>query len=420
MIDNTLPISKSMQRLLAILFIVNSVYAVAWLGSYKYHNALIELIINALFIGIAIVALTSSKLRNTSIYKVVTIYFIWMLLQSLRGLLGCEMYMDYRQWVDGTVMLSLPILVYLFAFPPIVQYVLRKWLLWGGLIFFVFILWNTGANCLYLAPISLFACFLFELPKKWRFAIGAILIIWIGTVMDRANAIRSLVMILCALGFKYRKVVSDKMLRIVHHFFYVIPIVLLLLGYCGIFSFFQYLQEDNNGKHTQKVTRTDGSVQEVDVLGDTRTFIYSEVLTSSVKHNYVLWGRTPARGNDDYFFELLTSDGKGHSLRPNERHVNEVGHLNVYTWIGLVGIVLYSLIYLKASLLAVYHSRNAFMKFLGVFVAFRWAMGWIEEINLFFVHSIMLWMMIAMCMSDKFRKMSDAEFRVWFLNCLPQ
>lgn len=218
MLDKTLPINRWQLKLLAILLVANSVYAVAWLGSYKYHNAVIELMINVLIIGIAFVVSTSRKLEERNNYKIIVIYFVWMLLQSFRGLLGCEMYMDYRQLVDGTVMLSLPILIFPFAYPVIVQYILRRWLFWGGLVFLFFILWNVGPNCLYLAPISLLACFFFDLPKKWKFAIGIILVVWLGAVMDRANLIRSLMMIFCALGVKYRQLVSDKMLRFAHHF----------------------------------------------------------------------------------------------------------------------------------------------------------------------------------------------------------
>lgn len=420
MVDNSLPIQKWQLKLLALLLVANSVYAVAWLGSYVYHNAVIELMINVGIIGIAMITIKSKYLEKRKYYNIVVFYFVWMLLQSVRGILGCEMYMDYRQLVDGVVMLSLPILLYLFAYPSVVQYVLRKWLFWGGLIFLVFTIWNVGPNCLYLAPISLFACFFFDLPKKWKIAIGIILFIWLSTIMDRANLLRSAMMIACAIAFKYRRFVSDKLLKIVHHLFFFVPLILLLLGFLGNFNFFKYLQDDNDGRHTEQIKKADGSVKEVDVFGDTRTFIYTEVLDSSVKHGYVLWGRTPARGNDDYFFESLFNDGKGNQLRKNERHVNEVGFLNVYTWIGLIGIILYSLLYLKASLLALRHSNNSYIKFLGVFVAFRWALGWIEDINLFFIQSIILWMLIAMCMSEKFRKMSDADFRMWFLKCLPK
>lgn len=420
MVENSLPIQKWQLKLLALLLVVNSVYAVAWLGSYKYHNAVIEFVINVLIIAIAVVASSSRHLEERKSYRIVVIYFMWMLLQSVRGLLGCEIYMDYRQLVDGIIMLSLPILLYLFAYPSVVQYVLRKWLFWGGLIFLVFVSWNVGPNCLYLAPISLFACFFFDLPKKWKIAIGIILFIWLSTIMDRANLLRSAMMIACALAFKYRRFVSDKLLKIGHHLFFFVPLILLLLGFWGNFNLFKYLQDDNDGRHTEQIKKADGSVKEVDVFGDTRTFIYSEVLDSSIKYEYVLWGRTPARGNDDYFFESLINDDKGNQLRKNERHVNEVGFLNVYTWIGLIGIILYSLLYLKASLLALHHSKNSYIKYLGIFIAFRWALGWIEDINLFFIQSIILWMLIAMCMSKKFRDMNDSEFRSWFLKCLPK
>lgn len=419
MIDKSLPISKWMLKLLAMLLIANSVYAVAWLGSYTYHNAAIELCINVLIIGIAIISSASKHLVQRNNYRIVIFYFVWMLLQSIRGLFECEIYMDYRQLVDGVIMLSLPVLLYIFAYPSVVQYVLRKWMFWGGIIFLVFVLWNVGPNCLYLAPISLFACFFFELPKKWKVAIGIILIVWLGTVMDRANLIRTVMMLLCALSFKFRNVVSDRILKIAHYTFYIIPLALLFLGYLGSFNLFKFLEEDNKGKHTEQITRADGSVQDVDVFGDTRTFIYSEVLASSINHNYVIWGRTPARGNDDFFFQSLSDDGKGHVMRQNERHVNEVGFLNVYTWIGLVGIILYSFMYFRASSLALFKSHNSYIKNLGVFIAFRWALGWIEDINLFFIQSIILWMLIAMCMSDKFRKMDDAEFHIWLLKCLP-
>lgn len=419
MIDKKLPITKQQLRILAMLLVANSIYAVAWLGIHKYHNPVIELAIDAMIIFIALKASFSRALNDKKNYRIVWIYFVWMLLQSLRGFIGCVMYMDYRQLIDATVMLSLPILVFLFAYPTVVQYVLRKWLIWGGLVFLIFILWNTGPNCLYLAPIALFACFYFELPLKWKIVIGIILLAWISTVMDRANLIRTVMMLVCALGFRFKRIISSKILHIVHSLFYILPLVLLMLGYLGNFNFFQYIQEDNNGKHTEVITYSDGSTKEVDIFGDTRTFIYEEVLASSIKHKHVLWGRTPARGNDDYFFESLATDGKGHAMRPNERHVNEVGHLNVYTWIGLIGILLYSLIYFRASTLAVYKSQNNFIRFLGVFIAFRWCMGWIEEINTFFIQSIVIWMMIAMCMSERFRKMKDQDFRVWFSKCLP-
>ena len=56
------------------------------------------------------------------------------------------------------------------------------------------------------------------------------------------------------------------------------------------------------------------------------------------------------------------------------------------------------------------------MKFLGCFIAFRWAYGWVEDFNRFDIMNISLWMMIAMGISIPFRNMTNVKFRRWFKN----
>lgn len=58
-------------------------------------------------------------------------------------------------------------------------------------------------------------------------------------------------------------------------------------------------------------------------------------------------------------------------------------------------------------------SNNIFIKYLGCFVAFRWAYGWIEDMYSFQPMILALWMMIGMCISEKFRNMNDAEMKLW-------
>ena len=70
-------------------------------------------------------------------------------------------------------------------------------------------------------------------------------------------------------------------------------------------------------------------------------------------------------------------------------------------------------------MLAVNQSNSNYMRYVGLFVAFKWAMGWIEENNLFTCHSITTWMLISMCYSSAFREMNDEDFRNWILECLP-
>ena len=126
----------------------------------------------------------------------------------------------------------------------------------------------------------------------------------------------------------------------------------------------------------------------------------------------MIWGRTPARGNDsEAFGQFYAEDLKSGKY---ERHSNELCHLNVFTWLGLVGMLLHCLIYLLASYRAVYYSNNQFVKYIGIMVAFNWALGWIENWTNFNIPNLTIWIMISICLSSKFRSMNDIEFKFWF------
>ena len=97
----------------------------------------------------------------------------------------------------------------------------------------------------------------------------------------------------------------------------------------------------------------------------------------------------------------------------NERHKNEMVLTNIYTWLGLIGLFLYSMFYFRASYLAVYKSKNKYLPLLGCYMAFRWSFGWIEDVNNFYIQDVSLWIMIAICLSYKVRNMSNQDFVDW-------
>ena len=181
-----------------------------------------------------------------------------------------------------------------------------------------------------------------------------------------------------------------------------------MLGATGRFNIFDVT---SNEKIIYHKTQT-GEIREENVYSDTRTFIYLEVFASAIRNDYLIFGRTLARGNDSAFFGAFLGD----DLKTGkfERHSNELLHLNILTWLGLVGVFLYSLIYIRGSWLAVYRSKNFYVKLMGIFVAFHWAYGWVEDFNRLDIQNIALWSVIAMSYSSKFRVMTDAEFRAWF------
>ena len=198
-------------------------------------------------------------------------------------------------------------------------------------------------------------------------------------------------------------------LRITHWTIYAATVILLVLGITGRFNIFTDVT--SNEKIVSYKTLT-GEIREENVYSDTRTFIYLEVFASAIRNDYLIFGRTLARGNDSAYFGAFLGDDL--KTGKYERHSNELLHLNILTWLGLVGVFLYSLIYIRGSWLAVYRSKNFYVRLMGVFVAFHWAYGWVEDFNRLDIQNIALWSVIAMSYSSKFRAMTDAEFCAWF------
>src|SRR5690606_29510572 len=149
----------------------------------------------------------------------------------------------------------------------------------------------------YLGPVLLLGCFLPLIEKKWRIVIILLLLIMIFADFGaRSQVLKSLIAIVVACACSFSYAISTNVLRLVHWFFYILPVILLGLGMGGSFNVFQDLNS-NEGKYKQ--TRIiDGNLIEEDLSADTRTLLYEEVIGSALTHEYWLFGRTPARGND--------------------------------------------------------------------------------------------------------------------------
>lgn len=188
----------------------------------------------------------------------------------------------------------------------------------------------------------------------------------------------------------------------------LLPFVFFTLGVSGVFNVLN-MNEYVKGDFTSMGVDEEGNRVEQDIIVDTRTFLYIEVLESAIDNNYWLVGRTPARGNDSNSFGAFEAELTGRY----ERLTNEIGLANVFTWTGIVGVVLYFLIFSRASFLAINKSRNIYAKMLGVYVAFRWLYSWVEDINNFTLNYFMLMVMLGLCFSHSFRYMNDKEVTIW-------
>jgi hypothetical protein len=182
------------------------------------------------------------------------------------------------------------------------------------------------------------------------------------------------------------------------------------LGLSGAFNVFK-MDEYIEGDYSASKTTIEGQTTSESLTTDSRTGIYEEVIASAVKYDYIIFGRTPARGNEsemfgDYSLNVLQTGKK-------ERYDNEVSILNVFTRTGVIGVMLYFFVFFRASYLAVYRSNNIYIKIIGLYVSFRWLYAWIEDFSWFDLTYFFLWIMIGMSFSKAFRQMNNKEMLVW-------
>lgn len=386
------------------------------LGGFNLYTTALSWIINTFFIFYVIkIKKKYIHIDNIHDYNIIKFFFIWAIICSIRGGFIAENYWEWKNLISNIFALMLPIFTYFFSSPTITKLTFRYWLKYAMPIFVFIGIW-TLSNLQYqfhAGAIYIIGCFIPLMPKKWRYiTIGLLFFLLLVNMGARSQSLKACLSLFISCTFLYVKYISNKLLKLIMWLCYIIPIGLVGLGISGTFNVFEDLSK-NEGKFISTSSNNGVSTSE-DLSVDTRTFIYKEVINSALNNNYIIFGRTPARGNDSEWFGSLNAE----ELKTGkyERYKNELCHLNIFTWTGIIGVVLYSLIYLKSSYLATYRSRNKYLKIIGVFIAFHWGYGWIEDINNFDILTIFLWIAIAMGFSKNFRSMTDKEFQLWFKN----
>lgn len=406
----------NIKKIISILILLITFVSINQWSAFPLGNTFVVWILDLCLIASIIVyklRYFNANVVNRDEYKIVSYYFIWMLFGVFRGVFVAENYWEWKQLFSGAIILTLPIFTYIFYDSKLLQQTLNYWVKYAIPLFVIFFGWLITIDGwhFYLSPIYLFVCFFPLLNKKWKIIFGCMAVVMlVGDIGARSQVIKTGMSIVVGLGCYFHRLIPIKLFKLAFWTCYILPIILVALGVLGTFNIFEDLSS-NEGKYTD-VKIVNGEVVEVDASVDTRTFIYEEVISSAIEHKYIWMGRTPARGNDSKAFGSYMSETLGTGR--HERHQNELCHLNIFTWLGLIGMLLYSYIYFQGSYLAVFRSNNIYMKLLGCFVAFRWAFGWIEDTTDFTILSISLWMMIAMCFSFQFRVMSNRGFAQWF------
>ena len=347
---------------------------------------------------------------NSQNMRVIQWYLIWNLFCIVRGGFISENYWDWKGLIGNSFGLLVPLVAYSALNIKLLQSILTNYLKYVLPLFLVFfIIINTDSYGFYLVPIGFLMLFFPVLSVRWKWIIAIFTVLVMSIDLGaRSNVIKFGVPSILMLLYYVRFNVSTKLLETIRITLIIIPVILFSLAVSGLFNVFEidkYVKKDYNAVERD----ANGNIVEDDLKADTRTFLYVEVLYSAKVFNSWIIGRSPARGNLSETFGY----GEDKSGRVGERLGNEVAILNVFTWTGIVGVVLYLFVFYRASYLAVNQSNNIFSKIIGLFIAFRWAYAWVEDINYFTLTTVFLWLTIGFCFSKSFRSMSDKDVQHW-------
>lgn len=237
------------------------------------------------------------------------------------------------------------------------------------------------------------------LPKFKKRVCWIVLILVVTLSMYQRMDFITVCLPLCIV-FVYRllRLTKVRSLRTTITLVFVLPFVLFLLAYSGVFNIFNmesYMSDREIGKAGTLTT-------------DTRTFLYEESIQSAYDNNYVLFGRGIGYGYDSRF--VAERDGSFYYVRGLvPQRLSEVGVVNIFTMLGLVGLVLFVLFYRKYSFLGLI-SNNDLVKCLSLWVALYWMFSWMSH-TLYLPSSeyASLFIVLSLICDEKIRKMSERQ-----------
>jgi hypothetical protein len=339
------------------------------------------------------------------------VYLIYVVISFVRGTFLTEGYWDWKALLSNTMCLLVPMLSYASDSKILVKHIFKNYVFYTAPIFLGFqFLLRKDEFGFYLAPFSYLLLFTPILSNTWKLICLTIAVYVIFADFGaRSNFIKFSVPILLSLIYYLKEYISVKFLEFIRMLLILFPIVFFALGVAGVFNLF-----NPNGEKQKTVMQqsrdSNGNIVEDDLLADTRTPLFVEVLNNAKVFNAWIFGMSPARGN------LSESFGENDLSKRGERNGNEVAILNFFVWLGAVGVIFMGIFFYQASYLAVNQSNNIFSKILGLFIAFQWAYSWVENRNNFQIHYLFLWIVVGMCVSKSFRQMNNADIKRWVLD----
>jgi len=337
-------------------------------------------------------------------------FILWLITGFLRGAYYAEGYWMWKFIINNLLTTLFYSIILIGSNPYWLQGVYRCfWKYYLPLIGISILLLHDPGYLNYL-PYSTLLLFFALIPGKRKWILLGIVLFFFITQEQRNDMIKMLVASAIALSISYSgKIIPSWFFKCIHAVLLVLPIVLLSLGVSGKFNVFK-MDEYIKGNYELKAKGSDGQYYKDNLKADTRTAIYENVFYTMNKYNAWITGRSPAFGDEG---PLWVDRGKDETTKLIGRYGNEVGILDILLWYGLIGVILFFLMYIRASYLAIYKSRSIYMKGIGIYTAFLWTWSFIWEKPLFETFFMMNIIFLGVCFSQPFRMMTNKDMQQW-------
>ena len=349
------------------------------------------------------------KLREKNInYSQLYCYLLIVFAAAVHGYFMAKCYWDWKLLVSNLMTFSLPLISLVMVDIRKAETILGIWYKWIPVSIVILFLLGDEPHFYgrLMMPYSLLFIFLPILNKRTRLlCFFALAVVFIMARTDRSDTLRfTLAFLLGICCYKQYYKHFKKIIKPLAIVLLVSPFILFGLAATGVFNILNIGEEmgweykyDVEGGHSKEL------------FSDDRTFLYEEEIVSSIRHNYWLLGRSLARGYDSVFFgKQIKGDLKWNRT---ERQSCETAILNIFNYMGIVGVVAFSCVIFSAVFRAVWQSNNKFIPVLGLYLAFRFFYSWLEEFQRFDTNYVLFWIIVGICYSQQFRSLSDQQLK---------
>ena len=397
---------------LVAVIIVDFFRLLSWVQFFntKYSTYISILLIYLSLLIIAYVAYKGSMFPGipVSIKNLFYVWLIWNVINIIRGVFLANDYWDWKFLFFTSIGFSLISLVFFIGnnvyFVWAIFYFYIRWIfLFGFLLIPLTLTTNEELYSRLMIPISFFILIIPYIQTKWKLLIIIVAITSIFIVIGfRTNIIKITLSISLLSLFYVKNFIRQYWIRLAHFILFFGPLFLLVSGLTGYFNILSEFSKN------EEIVVTDNYGREQNLMGDTRTFLYEEVLGSMGNLSNWMIGKSASGSYSSKFF--INNGG----AMNGKRYRCEINILNILLYHGIIGVVIYFLLLFTVSFYAINYSNNILSKMLGLTIASRWSLSFIEEFTQYDLNFFFFWLIIGLVSSSFFRKLSDKELEKFF------